>query len=63
VDEHNHALAALRYLIGQLDAHHLARPRRPQPTGDAAPAADRPDPSRERRWLRLDNEALWTRIF
>jgi hypothetical protein len=38
VDEHNHALAALRYLIGVLDARHMAGRRTP---------ADAPDPSGE----------------
>jgi hypothetical protein len=30
IDEHNHALAALRYLIAKLDARYLARLRRPK---------------------------------
>jgi hypothetical protein len=52
VDEHNHALAALRYLVCGLDARYLARPR---------PPAGPPTPPRpERPWVRLDNEALWT---
>ncbi len=59
VDEHNHALAALRYLIGQLDARWMARKRRP-PGGTGGPGPQRPA---ARPWLRLDNEALWTRLF
>ena len=61
VDEHNHALAALRYLISQLDARHMAR-ERPAPAGpDSPPPAGREPPRRgPRPWLRLDNEALWT---
>jgi hypothetical protein len=55
VDEHNHALAALRYLISCLDARHMAR-HRPAPR----PAETRAPPSKP--WLRLDNEALWTRL-
>jgi hypothetical protein len=54
-DEHNHALAALRYLITRLDASRLARPRVP-PAPEAPPRPERP-------WVRLDNEALWTPIF
>jgi hypothetical protein len=60
VDESNHALAALRYLISRLDERRMARP----------PAADAPDPApskppsppSRRRWLRYDNEALWTTL-
>jgi hypothetical protein len=33
VDEHNHALAALRYLISRLDARFIARLRRPGTPG------------------------------
>jgi hypothetical protein len=51
VDEHNHALGALRYLVAGLDAHFLARLRgRPAPEKAQAPRA----------WNRLDNERLWT---
>jgi hypothetical protein len=57
VDEYNHALAALRYLISRLDERHMARLRRlPDPS------AAKPRPA-QRPWLRLDNEALWTRLF
>jgi hypothetical protein len=65
VDEHNHALAALRYLISRLDARQMARNRHgpgaaaaPDTTPDAVP------PSRGKRpWLRLDNEQLWTPLL
>jgi hypothetical protein len=50
VDEHNHALAALRYLVSRLDARQMARNGH-RPEGS-------PPPSRP--WLRLDNEELWT---
>jgi hypothetical protein len=64
VDEDNHALAALRYLVLSMDAHHLARDRRPNPPQDTppdAPAPPPPPPPPPRRpWLRLDNEDLWT---
>jgi hypothetical protein len=58
LDEHNHALDALRYLICGLDARRLAR-------GSAAPAGDGPAPRRPepKPWLRLDNEALWTPLL
>jgi hypothetical protein len=56
VDDHNHALAALRYLISRLDARHMAGHRlRGAAAEDELPSARRPPP-----WLRLDNEALWT---
>jgi hypothetical protein len=51
VDEHNHALAALRYLIAMIDAHRMAGPGKP-----AAPAPEKPT----RPWLSLYNEFLWT---
>ena len=66
MDEHNHALAALRYLISRLDARHLAG--RPSPAA-ADPVARRRAPAGASRAAalarplaeRLDNEALWTR--
>jgi hypothetical protein len=48
VDEHNHALAALRYLVSRLDARFLARLRR-RPEAPAEPKTRPPD-----------DEALWT---
>jgi hypothetical protein len=53
VDEHNHALAALRYLISRLDARHMAGERRP----DTSPAPVRPrtpDWDDERYWMPLN---------
>jgi hypothetical protein len=57
LDEHNHALAALRYLVSRLDAGRMARegmPRPPEP-----PPAPKP---KENWWMRWDNEALWTTV-
>jgi hypothetical protein len=54
VDEHNHALAALRYLVASTDAAFLARFRKQT----AEPASGVPAPSAG-DWLRLDNEHLW----
>jgi hypothetical protein len=62
VDEHNHALAALRYLIATIDG----RKRRPSsaPRDDDlstdAPAAAKPARQGPRPWLRYDNDELWT---
>jgi hypothetical protein len=50
VDEHNHALAALRYLISRLDAHFLARLRKPNPLPDGRGSGA------------SDSEHLWTRL-
>jgi hypothetical protein len=65
VDEHNHALAALRYLIARLDARKMARvPPPSEAPSPAGPDAQPKDTSRPRDpWLRLDNEQLWTRIW
>ena len=52
VDEHNHALAALRYLVSRLDAGVLARLRAGKPL--AAPAAPPAAP---------DDSLLWERLF
>ena len=54
LDEHNHALAALRYLIMGIDARGGPRP------GGSSPAGTQPKPRRP--WLRYDNEALWTTL-
>jgi hypothetical protein len=56
VDEHNHALSALRYLVSRLDARHLAGRRGPPGDDEQAPRQAKP-------WLRLDNEELWTRFI
>jgi hypothetical protein len=62
VDEHNHALAALRYLVSRLDAGHMARLRKSSESVEAPcelPARPRP---RQDAWLTFDNEELWRRI-
>ena len=56
VDEHNHALAALRYLIYRLDEHKLARQMRELKVEEAVVSLPT---KRERKWLSLKNEALW----
>ncbi len=59
VDEHNHALSALRYLVSKLDARHLARPH----GAAGAPEVAGQQPQKRKPWLRLDNEELWTRLI
>ncbi|HZY85516.1 MAG TPA: terminase family protein, partial [Gemmataceae bacterium] len=53
VDEHNHALAALRYLISRLDARFIARLRRPHDEPNAAP---------QRGGRAEDDDHLWTTL-
>ena len=61
VDEQNHALTALRYMIAALDARYMARDRPAPRAPDAPPAAGQePPPRGPRPWLRYDNEELWT---
>ncbi|MHB1424903.1 MAG: terminase large subunit domain-containing protein [Gemmataceae bacterium] len=59
VDEHNHALAALRYLISRLDAHFIARMRNPSRNRKGA-ETDSPHPYG--RGSAIDSEHLWTRL-
>jgi hypothetical protein len=54
VDEHNHALAALRYLVSKLDERRMARPR----AKDASAPAKKLQP-----WMHYSNPALWTRLW
>jgi hypothetical protein len=67
VAEHNHALDALRYLISKLDARLMARMRQPgsekQLPPDPSASDPAPAPKLRDRWLRYDNEELWTRLF
>jgi hypothetical protein len=75
VDENNHALAALRYLVATVDAAFLARFRRAadgatavkrNEAGEAAVGSSHPvtsspgHPVKSKPWLRLDNELLWS---
>jgi hypothetical protein len=56
-DNDDHALDGLRYLIASIDVRKLGR--RPK---IADTAAEEEKPARK-PWLRLDNEALWRRIW
>jgi hypothetical protein len=64
LDEHNHALAALRYLVSRLDEGRMGRPgRRPPPDGGEMAAPElAPPKSKEPWWKRWDDPDLWTRI-
>jgi hypothetical protein len=64
LDQNNHALAALRYLVSRLDTGFVARFRRRNDFKDSTDQGretqetERPDNSR--KTLRLGNEELWT---
>jgi hypothetical protein len=60
VDAHNHALAALRYLISRLDERKLAHIERAAATGDEEP---KKQPRPKKPWLSVWNEELWRRIW
>jgi hypothetical protein len=59
IDEHNHALAALRYLISRLDHRFMVRLRRSAGSEAGEPPADASS-VKPRKWLSIYNEALWT---
>ena len=63
VDAHNHALAALRYLVSKLDARQMARLAGKKSGGEAAGEDAEERERAEKKWLSVGNEALWTRIF
>lgn len=52
VDDHNHALGALRYLVSRLDAHHIARMRK-----ERIAERDVPKPA-----VVAPSEEMWTRL-
>jgi hypothetical protein len=58
VDEHNHALAALRYLIMGLDCRKMARVGK-APGGAAEETSTEAAKPEKRRWLSVYNEFLW----
>jgi hypothetical protein len=59
VDEHNHALGALRYLISRLDAHFIARLRK---SGQRSAVSDQPDNRRLAADRGIDPEDQWTKL-
>jgi hypothetical protein len=50
LDEHNHALAALRYLVSRIDHRHMARIHRSAGPEDAASEAEKKSSTRPRPW-------------
>jgi len=75
IDAHNHALAALRYLVSRVDAGVIARFRRrggaeseegqggKTPDKNARPTEQDRSVRPAKRWLSVYNEDLWTRLF
>ena len=64
VDEHNHALAALRYLISGLDRWKMARQRTDR--GGEAPVGNEGKESKQRKpptiWEQMKMPWLWTEL-
>jgi hypothetical protein len=56
LDNNDHALDALRYLIASIDEGNLRR--KPK-----APGATTPENQPKKKWLSLYNEALWTTVW
>jgi hypothetical protein len=69
VDEHNHALGALRYLVAKLDRRRLGR-RKGVKAGQAEAGPETAETQHslygtkptEKPWNRLDNEQLWENL-
>jgi hypothetical protein len=61
VDENNHALAALRYLVMKLDAGRHVRTAPVQTPEDRARLREEQERQKQREWLSVWNEALWRR--
>jgi hypothetical protein len=63
VDDHNHALSALRYLVSRLDAGKLGQAALAELKGEPVGEELGPPPRPPRPWLSIHNEELWTRIL
>jgi len=63
VDEHNHALDALRYLVTKIDQRQMARFMGKGGKVETATDAAAKEKKRQEKYLSYRNEALWTRIF
>ena len=63
VDAHNHALAALRYMVCMIDAHQMARMKGKSGAGEPAAGEAGKAKKREENWLSVRNEFLWRRVF
>jgi hypothetical protein len=63
LDEHNHALDALRYMVSMIDRRQLARLKGKSGPVEAVVDEAEKAKQRQKKWLSVRNEALWTRIF
>jgi hypothetical protein len=62
VDDNNHALAALRYLVTKLDAGRNVRTGPVETPEDKARKREEYERRKQREWLSVWNEELWRRI-
>jgi hypothetical protein len=62
VDDNNHALAALRYFVTKLDAGRNVRTGPGETAEDKARKREERERQKQREWLSVRNEALWTRL-
>ena len=63
MDDNNHALAALRYLVMKLDEGRGVRGGPVETPADKARIREERERQRQREWLSVRNEALWTRLI
>jgi hypothetical protein len=63
LDEHNHALDALRYMISIIDYHQMARLKGKVGAGEAVTDEAAKAKKEKEKWLSYRNERLWTRLF
>ena len=57
-DDNNHALGPLRYLVAKLDARKLVG----KPKVESARQPESKEKPKEKKWLTLKNEALWSQM-
>ena len=62
VDDNNHALAALRYLVMKLDEGRGVRGRPVETLDDKERKREERERQKQREWLSVGNEALWRRF-
>jgi hypothetical protein len=63
MDEHNHALDALRYMVSMIDYHQMARLKGKGGAVETVEGESAKARKREEKWLIYRNERLWRRLF